>query len=75
MKLKDFKKVAKIDLLVIWKVLKQSLLSHTVQEIGLLIVMLGQHHVQHDVAQLVQQRRHILSKKFICRRTKSRFSQ
>ena len=70
-----FKKVAKIDLLVIGKVLKQSLLSHTVQEVGLLIVMLRQHHVQHDVAQLVQQRRHVLGKMFICRRTKSRFSQ
>ena len=53
-------KIIKLDLLVIWKILQQSLLSNAVEEIGLLIVMLGKHHVQHDVANLVQQGGHVL---------------
>ena len=53
-------KIIKLNLLVVWKILQQSLLSNTVEEIGLLIVMLGKHHVQHDVANLVQQGGHVL---------------
>merc|ERR1719192_1573638 len=41
------------NLLVIRKILQQPFLSYSVQEVGLLIVVLGQHNVQHDVAQSV----------------------
>ena len=51
-----------LNLLVLGKILQKALLSDAVQKIRLLVVMLGQHHVQHDVSNRVQQLRHVLSK-------------
>ena len=62
-------KIIKLDLLVVWKILQQSLLSNAVEEIGLLVVMLGKHHVQHDVANLVQQGGHVLDAETVSLKT------
>ena len=51
------------NLLVLGKVLQKSLLRDAMQKIGLLVVMLGKHHVQHNVANRVQQLRHVLGTK------------
>ena len=62
-------KILKLDLLVVWKILQQSLLSNAVEEIGLLVVMLGKHHIQHDVANLVQQGGHVLDAETVSLKT------
>ena len=51
------------NLLVLGKVLQKSLLRDAMQKIGLLVVVLGKHHVQHDVPYRVQQLRHVLGTK------------